>query len=267
MARVRSHKYQQAKKARNASKYRGRKTQGHKRAQETRASPSRPQSPLPLGERKAMFLSMMHFLSQDGDKSDQILRMLQSTEPAFWTKLSKSETVRQGDLSDEGLRAVSQIIYDRNTARDVDIVVPQQQLTKRMQQFNVAYMRRLPVARLEELHGIIRSVAPTVALLDVDAGRRVEPNFLPPNVQMMIFKYLNRHLPDEVMAEARAAEGKAKEEEEGEEGEETGGLEGEMEDAGEGMDVDEAEDGHEDAYEYEWMEMGSQATSETNEEL
>jgi hypothetical protein len=175
-----------------------------------------------------MFASMVHFLQNDPSKANEISRMLQSSQPVLFHKICAREKFQAADLTDDSVRGVSQIIYERAARADDDIDIPlppQQHVTSEMRRFIDEYTPRLSPAHFEQLQGIIRATVPCMYLVGPEEARTWAPSRLPENVQIMISKYLQKHLPDEVKAEM--ADEKADE-----------GYDGEEEDSDDDMDSD-----------------------------
>ncbi|EXJ86002.1 hypothetical protein A1O1_06371 [Capronia coronata CBS 617.96] len=269
MARVRSNDPSAGKKSRNAAKKRGRKTPSTPRAHTTQARRPRLHGPWPEGERKAMYNTMKYFLEHDPDKADENLRMFLSIQPSIWTKISRNEQFEPKDLSNEAVAGINQIIYARDIAKDVDIKLPQQKVTRAMRDFNDANMCKMSQARFDELQGIIRSVVPRMMLLVPEVAQNIEPSSLPENVQILIHKYLNQHLPDEVLADIWWEEDDEEAEIEGYEANEEDEDENDAEDMD--LDMDEAEEEDKDGNQGQEMELErrfvSRELSETSEEL
>lgn len=167
--------------------------------------------------------SLIHFLGEkfNNPRRDELVQLLESRQPKLLVKyVDDKEDIKADDLSDDVVRGISQIIYERDTAKDVDLDVPQQQLTAYMRDFNDSYIDQLHPAKFEELQGLIKSVVPSMR---IDApGPAAAPSTLPANVQIMINKYLRQHLPDDIKAgiaedeaEMEAREAEVEEEEPG----------------------------------------------------
>jgi hypothetical protein len=188
-----------------------------KRTQPRQRSQRQPQIPQPENEqeRRGMFESMMHFLGCDIKKENELLRMLQSTQPGLWRKIINKEKVEPGDLSDDVVRGVNQIIYERDTAQDIDIQVPQHVLSTRMREFNDKYISKLSEFHFEQLHGLIRVSVPSLGRFQDNDTKLLPPSILPKEVQIMVFRYLQRHLPEEIRAEIPQEEQEEQEDEAG----------------------------------------------------
>ncbi|KAI1616877.1 hypothetical protein EDD37DRAFT_59224 [Exophiala viscosa] len=153
---------------------------------------------LPPNEREAMYNAFVHFVDRDNQKREEFLRLFQSEQPALIEKFWGPEQIQAQDLSDEVVRGISQIIYERDTAKDVDIEVPQQQVTREMQEFNDAYVGKLLPARLYQLQDLIKASVPSTQMREGEWLKTLPPSRLPENEQIFLNKFLKAHLPDEV---------------------------------------------------------------------
>ncbi|KAG9768033.1 hypothetical protein KCU88_g7323, partial [Aureobasidium melanogenum] len=160
--------------------------------------------PVAESERAAMYDSMQYFLNNDAERQDDLLRYLQDRDPAIWRKIRDNVPYGPQDLSDETVRAISQIVYRHDTAKDVQLDVPQEQMTQKMTDFNDTYIVKLTEAKSAELQGLIGSVVPRMALNP--EGTQMKPSSLPENVQLMIHRYLRKHLPEEVKQQIKKEE-------------------------------------------------------------
>ncbi|EHY55708.1 hypothetical protein HRR83_007924 [Exophiala dermatitidis] len=160
--------------------------------------------PVAESERVAMYDSMQYFLNNDAERQDDLLRYLQDRDPAIWRKIRDNVPYGPQDLSDETVRAISQIVYRHDTAKDVQLDVPQEQMTQKMMDFNDTYIVKLTEAKSAELQGLISSVVPRIALNP--KGAQMKPSSLPENVQLMIHRYLRKHLPEEVKQQIKKEE-------------------------------------------------------------
>ena len=157
---------------------------------------SRP-PPVSESERTAMFESMTYFLSSNDNKwKEQLYRLLQTKQPALFNRLSKGDTISAAEVSDETVRGVSQIIYERNSAPDVNIQVPQPEVGEETKSFNSLHIKKLDPAKYAELCRLCRASVPSLML---DSGQRqIKAGELPDGVQIMVFRYLKKHLEREV---------------------------------------------------------------------
>lgn len=153
-----------------------------------------------------MFTSMMYFINNDTEKENELLRMLQSTQPAIWHKILRQEKVEVGDLTDDAVRGISQVIYQRKTGADVDIQVPQKELTRGMAEFNDRHIRQLAPFRFQQLQSLIKASVPSLNRFDDDEAAALPPSCLSTAVQIMVFKYLNQHLPEDIKADIQRGE-------------------------------------------------------------
>ena len=210
-------------------------TQRLNRPLQARRPADKPQEKVPEDERNAMFDSLRYFTKEnpDMDKYDEFLLLFQTRQPGLYRKHMNGEEYGPKDLNDDVVRGINAIIYQRDTAKHIDIHVPQQEVTGQMKEFNDKYIARLPPMRWNELQDILLTVAPRLRLLDKETAQNVSPSSLPDNVNFMINKYLRKHLSDDVKEEIRR-------EEEGDRDGEEGGLDSVEggDDAGDEMDVD-----------------------------
>ena len=153
-----------------------------------------------------MHNSMMHFMGSDMQKREEFLRLFQSSQPALFTKVLKGEQIGADELSDEVVRGINQIIYARDPAKDVDIQVPQPQITREVQEFIDAYVDKLPPARLQQLYGFIRADVASMKEMTDEEVAAIPPSRLPMSVQFMVEKWMLQHLPDEIKGEIKKRE-------------------------------------------------------------
>jgi hypothetical protein len=157
--------------------------------------------PIPEGERQAMFNSLTHFLrSKDDKKKEGLYRLLQNQQPALFQKLSKGESIATAELSDETVRGISQIIYERDLAPDV-AQVPQPEISDEIRQFNNQHIKKLSPIKYDELCQLCRTSVPSLLL---DGGQRpVKAGKLPDGVQIMVYRYLQKNLSPDVQAQTQ----------------------------------------------------------------
>ncbi|KAK4935546.1 hypothetical protein LTR10_023409 [Elasticomyces elasticus] len=164
------------------------------------AQPPQGRLPQPLAskEREAMYESLMYFMNNDKEKKEEILRLFQSEQKGLMLKYLQNDMIQAEDLSDVVVRGISQIIYERDPAKDVDIQVPQEHITEEMQAFNDAWVDLLPEVQLDQLQGSISYSVPSLKRMAGKWLKKLPPSKLPENQQIAVNKFLHKHLPDDV---------------------------------------------------------------------
>lgn len=157
--------------------------------------------PIPEGERQAMFNSLTYFLRSKYDKKEELYRLLQNKQPALFQKLSQGESIAAAELSDETVRGISQIIYERDLAPDVDQVA-QPEISEEIRQFNNQHIKKLSPIKYHELCQLCRASVPSLLL---DGGQRpVKARKLPDGVQIMVYRYLQKNLSPNAHVQTQA---------------------------------------------------------------
>lgn len=139
-----------------------------------------------------MFTSLMQFLQGKNEKKkEQLYRLLQNQQPALFRKLLQGEDIAAPELSDTTVHEISQIIYERDVAPEID-QVPQPEVGDEIRQFNKLNMKLLSPERYQELSQLCKSCVPSL-LLKNGKHRMASPT-LPDGVQVMVYRYLRKHL-------------------------------------------------------------------------
>jgi len=147
---------------------------------------------VPEDERQAMFTSLMHFLhGSDETKKEQLYRLIRNEQPALFQKLIREENIAATELLDSTVHGIGNIIYERDMAPEVE-QVPQPEVSYEMKKFNKINVQQLSPERYAELTQLCKSCVPSLLLKS--GKHRIGSPTLPDGVQIMMHKYLKKHL-------------------------------------------------------------------------
>ncbi|KEF56455.1 uncharacterized protein A1O9_08036, partial [Exophiala aquamarina CBS 119918] len=144
------------------------------------------------GERRPMFTSLTQFLRGDNErKKEQLYRLLQNQQPVLFQDLLQGESIAATELLDMTLHEISQIIDERDVTPEVD-QVPRPEASDEIRQCNNLNIKRLSPDKYQELCQLCKTSVPILLL---EGGqRRAQSRKLPDGVQIMVYRYLRKHL-------------------------------------------------------------------------
>lgn len=155
---------------------------------------------VPKEDRIAMFNSMKHFIFVDKrtSKGEQILELLERRHPHLWGNLITSIPLQPDDLSDEAIRDIKDIVYERHQRQfwgEVSNKAPQYNAPMWMLSVNDEFIHKLTVKRWDDLQAILLQKCRSLQILGAESAQKISPSSHNDDIQLFIFNYLRKYLP------------------------------------------------------------------------